>query len=334
MRIKANSYDIVLERGILKKAGEYLNLKRRTAVVTDSGVPSEYAQSILSQCPEGSFIFTAEQGEKSKSFDTLQQLLAQMLSHGFTRKSCVVAVGGGVPGDLAGFAASIYMRGIDFYIIPTTILSQVDSSVGGKTAVNFEGIKNVIGTFNQPKKVLIDSDVLSTLPQRQINSGLAEAVKEGLTGDRDLFEIFESENPCEKIDEIIERALRYKISVVNEDEKESGLRKVLNFGHTIGHGIEAQGTGLYHGECVALGMIPMCSEKTRERLIPVLAKLNLPTEFSGSREKIFNAMLHDKKMNEGSITVTFVDEPGRFRFEEIDPAALRERIQLIVKETD
>ena len=129
MIIKANSYDIIIEKGCLGKAGEYLNLNRRAVIVTDSGVPAEYAQSVLTHCGEGSFIFTAEQGEKSKSFDTLQKLLGEMLSHSFTRKSCVVAVGGGVPGDLAGFAASIYMRGIDFYNIPTTVLSQVDSSV-------------------------------------------------------------------------------------------------------------------------------------------------------------------------------------------------------------
>lgn len=336
MIIKANTYDIVIEKGSLKKAAEYFDLGRKTAIVTDKGVPSEYALTVLKQCGEGSFIFSAEQGEGSKSFDTLQELLKDMLLHGFTRKSCVVAVGGGVPGDLAGFAASIYMRGIDFYNIPTTVLSQVDSSVGGKTAVNFEGLKNIIGTFNQPKKVLIDSNVLATLPLRQINSGLAEAVKESLTGDAELFEKFENENPYEIIDEIIERALRYKIAVVSEDEKEAGLRKVLNFGHTIGHGIESQGgeNPLTHGECVAIGMIPMCSEKTRERLYAVLKKLNLPAEFRGDSEKVFAAVLHDKKMNSGTITVSFVDEPGSFRFEEVSPDSLREKIKSVVKETE
>ncbi len=333
MIIKANSYDIILEKGALAKAGEYLDLNRKTVIVTDSGVPSEYAETLYGFCAEGSFIFRFEQGEKNKSFETLQKLLAEMLSHGFTRKSCVIAVGGGVPGDLAGFAASIYMRGIDFYNIPTTVLSQVDSSVGGKTAIDFEGIKNVIGTFNQPKRVIIDINLLSTLPSRQISSGLAEAVKEGLTGDRELFEIFEGESVTDKTDTIIERALRYKISVVNEDEKENGLRRVLNFGHTIGHGIEAaSGGNLFHGECVALGMIPMCGDKTRERLINVLKKLNLPTEYRGDPEKVYRALLHDKKMNEKNITVTYVDEPGSFRFDNVSPDTLMEKIRMSVKE--
>ena len=200
-----------------------------------------------------------------------------MLDAGFTRRDCVIAVGGGVVGDLSGFAASIYMRGIDFYNIPTTLLSQVDSSVGGKTAIDFEGVKNIVGAFYPPKAVLIDENVLSTLPLRQLNNGLAEALKMSMTSDRELFDIFENGNPYENIGTVIEKSLLIKTDVVNKDEKEQGLRRVLNFGHTIGHGIEAEQAGrLYHGECVAIGMIPMCSTETAERLKRILAKLGLP----------------------------------------------------------
>ena len=183
-------YDIRIERGIIKNAGQYLHLNRRVLIVTDSGVPAQYAASIAAQCKQG-VIYTVEQGEASKSLETFGKLLGAMLEHGFSRKDCVVAVGGGVVGDLAGFAASAYMRGIDFYNVPTTLLSQIDSSIGGKTAINFGGVKNIVGAFYQPRAVLIDPDLLHTLPQRQISNGLAEAVKMALTSDKELFDIFE-----------------------------------------------------------------------------------------------------------------------------------------------
>ena len=261
MNLGKDSYDIIVARKSLKKANEYLNLDRRVLVVTDSGVPAEYAKEIVGRSKEG-ILCTVEMGEGSKSLDTFGTLLRTMLEHGFSRKDCVVAVGGGVVGDLAGFAASAYMRGIDFYNIPTTLLSQIDSSIGGKTAVNLGGVKNIVGAFYQPKRVLIDPDLLKTLPQRQISNGLAEAVKMALTSDAVLFDIFENGDIESNLDEIILRSLNIKKSVVEQDEKEAGLRKILNFGHTVGHGIESSADlhALYHGECVALGMLPMCAE--------------------------------------------------------------------------
>ncbi|MBQ3168251.1 MAG: 3-dehydroquinate synthase, partial [Clostridia bacterium] len=276
MNLQEKSYDILVQRGILESAGEHLNLNRRVLVVTDSGVPAEYAKTLTQQCREP-VIFTVQAGEGSKSMETFLRLLETMLNHGFSRKDCVAAVGGGVVGDLSGFAASAYMRGIDFYNIPTTLLSQIDSSIGGKTAINFGGVKNIVGAFYQPEMVLIDPDLLKTLPKRQISNGLAEAVKMALTSDRALFELFEKEDIESHIDEIIIRSLEIKKSVVEQDEKEAGLRKILNFGHTIGHGIESSEnmTELYHGECVALGLIPMCGETIRPRVIEVLKKCGL-----------------------------------------------------------
>ena len=165
-------YNIYLERGALKKAGELLNLDRKVLIVTDSGVPSDYAKTVASICKEP-FIVTIEQGEPSKCFNTFKMLLSKLVKGNFTRNDCVVAVGGGVVGDLAGFVAASFMRGIDFYNIPTTVLSQVDSSIGGKVAIDFEGYKNIVGAFYPPKAVIIDSDTLKTLPARQISNGLA-----------------------------------------------------------------------------------------------------------------------------------------------------------------
>lgn len=318
MNLGEDSYDILVERGILARANEHLNLDRRVLVVTDSGVPEQYAKTVAEQCKKG-VICTVEQGEASKSIEGFGKLLGTMLDHGFSRKDCVVAVGGGVVGDLSGFAASAYMRGIDFYNIPTTMLSQIDSSIGGKTAINFGGVKNIVGAFYQPKKVLIDPELLKTLPARQISNGLAEAVKMALTSDKELFDIFENENIEDNIDEIIIRSLNIKKNVVEQDERESGLRKILNFGHTIGHGIESseEMSRLYHGECVALGMLPMCGEAIRPRVIEVLKKCSLWRTPEYNWEKIAKAAFHDKKADGNTVTVITVSEVGSFEMKKM-----------------
>ena len=313
MNLGQDSYDIVVERGVLAKANQHLNLNRRALIVTDTGVPVSYSKTIAEQCKE-SMIYTVAEGESSKSLVVFGQLLQTMLDHGFSRKDCVIAVGGGVVGDLSGFVASAYMRGIDFYNIPTTLLSQIDSSIGGKTAINFGGVKNIVGAFYQPKKVLIDPDLLKTLPSRQIANGLAEAIKMSLTSDKELFELFENKAIEANLDEIIIRSLQIKKAVVEQDEKEAGLRKILNFGHTIGHGIESSEgmSELYHGECVALGMLPMCGEEIRPRVSAVLKKCNLYRELEYDWDKITDAAFHDKKADGDKVTVTLVNEAGKF----------------------
>lgn len=312
-----DSYDIILERGALKKASEYIGAKGKVLVVTDSGVPSEYAQTVAFQFKE-SYIFTFPQGEENKSFETYMSICEALLNHSFTRKDAVIAVGGGVTGDMAGFAAATYMRGIDFYNIPTTLLSQVDSSIGGKTAIDFKGVKNIIGAFYQPKKVIIDPDVLSTLTDRHIKNGLAESIKMALTFDKELFGLVSAKDCMSSIDEIIMRSLLIKKRVVEEDEKESGLRKSLNFGHTVGHGIEASLEGeLYHGECVALGMLPMCGEKIRNEVERTLADAGLAVKYDFDRDRVKEIISHDKKSGGDKITVVKCDEIGSFYFEEL-----------------
>ena len=259
-------------------------------------------------------------GEASKNIKTYSAILEKLVENDFTRTDCVIAVGGGVVGDMAGFAAATFMRGIDFYNIPTTVLSQVDSSIGGKTAIDFCGIKNIVGAFYPPKAVVIDPETLKTLPTRQISNGLAEALKMSLTSDVELFDIFESGDPIADIDTVIEKSLYIKRDVVEQDEKETGLRKILNFGHTLAHAYESisRMQDHYHGECVALGMIPMCSKQVRVKLIPILEKLNLPTKFSADAEEVLSFCRHDKKMSGNSITVVFVDAVGKYELKKLD----------------
>ncbi len=328
INVDGGNYNIYLERGALNRAKEYFNLDRKVLIVTDSGVPREYADLVAAQCKEA-VVFVFAQGEASKNFDTYKEILDRLVSGGFTRTDCVVAVGGGVAGDMAGFAAATFMRGIDFYNIPTTVLSQVDSSVGGKTAIDFGGYKNIVGAFYQPKGVIIDPDTLKTLPHRQISNGLAESVKMALTHDKELFSMFESGNF--DIDTVIERSIKIKKSVVEADEKESGVRRVLNFGHTIGHAIESNTPTLYHGECVALGMIPMCSENVRKRLVSVLERLNLPTAVECEYEKIIETMSHDKKMSGDEISIVRVENIGEFKIEKVSFGEFAEAQKAVYK---
>ena len=319
LNLAERGYVINIGRGLTNKAGEIFNLKRRVLIITDSGVPKEYAERVLSGCADGEII-TVDQGEGSKSAECFIRLCERMVEMGMTRGDCVVAVGGGVVGDLAGFTAASYMRGIDFYNIPTTLLSQVDSSIGGKTAINLGGVKNIVGAFYQPKGVIIDPDLLKTLPKRQINNGLAEAIKMSLTLDEELFNLISLGEIEKNIEEIIIRSLMIKKSVVEEDEREGGLRRILNFGHTFGHAVEAQEemAKLYHGECVAIGMIPVSSPEVREKLIPVLNKVGLPTKYDGNLNDALKFISHDKKCDGKKISVVFVDKIGSYRIEKMD----------------
>jgi 3-dehydroquinate synthase len=296
-------------------------------IVTDSGIPEEYVKTLAKLCREA-YTLTLDMGEGSKSLASLERICTVMLEKGFSRKDAVVAIGGGVVGDMAGFAASVYMRGVDFYNVPTTLLSQVDSSIGGETAINFGEVKNIIGAFYQPKKVLIDSDTLKTLENRQINAGLCEAIKMSLTSDKELFSIIEnSTDLINDIDTIIEKSLLIKKNVVEIDPKEKGLRKVLNFGHTIGHAIESYMDGkLLHGECVALGMLPLCSQRVKARLIKVLEKYSLNNSVNIDTDILISYITHDKKSSGTKITTIFVNEIGSFEMREMEIENMREYI--------
>ncbi len=314
LELGERSYDITVGRGLLSHADRYLDLDRRVLIVTDSGVPERYAREVAS-CAREARILTVPMGEGSKSLEVLETVLKTMTDMNMTRRDCAIAVGGGVVGDLTGFAAAVYMRGIDFYNLPTTLLSQVDSSIGGKTAVNLGGIKNVVGAFHQPRAVLIDTDTLATLPERQLANGICEAVKMAATSNEVYFRLLEQmskEEIYENVHDVIVEALKIKRDVVEKDERESGLRKILNFGHTLGHGIEAESdmSELYHGECVALGMLPVCSDDARARLTAVLDKLGLPTRYHGDIDAALGFVSHDKKMSGDMLDVIYVERIG------------------------
>ncbi len=326
--INVQDYDIVIEKGVLSKAHELLNLSRKVLIVTDTGVPKQYSETVAGACAEP-YIVTIPMGEESKNLRTFEHILSVMLENSFTRGDAVVAVGGGVVGDLAGFCAACYMRGVDFYNVPTTLLSQVDSSIGGKTAVDFRGVKNVVGAFYTPKRVIIDPDTLKTLDERQLRAGLSEGIKMAACFDKELFAcIEEAKDINEILDEVIIGSLKIKKKVVEEDFKEKGLRAVLNFGHTVGHAIEALGEGKYlHGECVAMGMLPFCSEGARARIKAVLEKYGLETRIEYGANELAGYILHDKKMSKDKIKAVLVDEIGSFYFDELGISDIINRLE-------
>ena len=315
---KTYSYDVIIQRNILNNISEYLSLQRKVLILTDDGVPSEYVLKISSQCLNP-IIVTVKQGEQSKNIDNYQLVMKTLIEHGFTRTDCLVSIGGGVVGDLGGFISSTYMRGIDFYNIPTTLLSQVDSSIGGKTAIDYNGIKNIIGSFYTPKCVLIDPNTLKTLDKRQLHAGLVEAIKMACTCSSSLFEIIsKSKNLENDIDEIIFQSLQIKQKIVEEDLEEKGLRRVLNFGHTLGHIIEtASNYNLLHGECVGIGMLSFSSDKARKQIKKLLKKYNLPTSYDLSLKDIEDYLIHDKKKTGDYIWIVSVENIGSYELKKI-----------------
>lgn len=324
---KDRVYDIVVERNALEQLEIYLNLKRKVLVISDSLVPSEYTQLVVKKC-EKAYLFIIESGEENKNFDNYRAILNFLIEKSFNRTDAIIAVGGGVVGDLAGFVASTYMRGIDFYNIPTTLLAQVDSSIGGKTAINIGKIKNIVGAFYQPKKVIIDPNTLKTLNHRLLVSGLVEALKMAVTCNKDLFNLIKTSNCLENdLETIIIEALKIKKKIVENDPKELGIRKVLNFGHTIGHIIEScYFDQLYHGECVGIGMLYMCSNTVKSEIKMVLEKYHLPTKALIDEAKINQYLIHDKKMIGDDIAVVYVDEIGSFEIRKVSLDFVKERL--------
>lgn len=324
--MKDDLYNVIVEKNSLNKIEEYLDLNRKVLILTDSGIPKEYVSKVLEKIKEG-YVYEIPEGESSKSFDNFGKILDYLIEKQFTRTDCIVAVGGGVVGDLAGFVAASYMRGITFYNIPTTLLSQVDSSIGGKTAIDKNGVKNVVGAFYPPKCVVIDPVVLKTLDERQLHSGLVEAIKMGITSDKTLFELIKnSKNLFDDIEEIIVKALLVKKYVVEKDPHEKHLRKILNFGHTIGHAIESSGkfNTLLHGECVGLGMLYMVEESLKKELLTVLEKYNLPTTFEANDFDLFRYISLDKKRTGDNISIVYVTEIEHYEIKSIKLEEIKE----------
>lgn len=325
--LENHSYPIYIERNAIQKVHEYIPVSRKIAIITDTGVPEKWVNIVKQQCPD-SFVWTIPQGEPSKCFDQYKKLLEEMISHNMSRKDAIIALGGGVVGDLAGFVAASYMRGIDFYNIPTTVLSQVDSSVGGKVAIDMGSYKNIVGAFWQPKTVIIDPNVLSTLSLRQQHNGLCEALKMGLILDDHLVSLFEQETL--DIDAIITRSIELKRDVVQQDERESNLRKILNFGHTIGHAIEsAYGLNTYlHGECVAMGMLFFIEDETlKQRVLNIYKKLDLPQVPDYDTATLLEYVTHDKKSSHNTVSTILVKQSGSYIIKELSFKEIQEVLE-------
>ncbi len=334
------SYAIKIAPGLLQKLGgecARLKLGDRCAIITDTNVGKKFAKAAFESLAKAGFepvLVTVPAGEKSKRISVVEKCYDQLAAHRLERKSFIVALGGGVVGDLAGFVAATYLRSIPFVQVPTTLLAQVDSSVGGKTGVNLRAGKNLVGAFYQPKLVLCDLDTLKTLPEREFRAGLAEVIKYGIIYDAKLFAQLERalpkilERETQTLSQVIARCCKIKAEVVGQDETESGLRAILNFGHTIGHAIEnSSGYGKFlHGEAISIGQV--CAAKLSQKILGLLERdverikslfqrAGLPVQINltaAHREKLFAAMMLDKKVSGGEIKFVLAVEIGRVEF--------------------
>lgn len=337
VQLGSRSYAIKVGGGLLSRLGaECAQLKfgQRCAVITDSNVARHFARAALKSLAASGFapvLISVPAGEKSKRLAVVEKCYDQLAAHRLERKSFIVALGGGVVGDLAGFVAATYLRGVPFVQVPTTLMAQVDSSVGGKTGVNLRAGKNLVGAFYQPQLVLCDLDALKTLPRREYISGLAEVIKYGIIYDAILFTQLERNLPdllqrdVATLAAVIARCCEIKADVVGQDETESGLRAILNFGHTIGHAIEnSSGYGKYlHGEAIAIGQVAAAKLSHKilglpsgdvERIEKLFSRAGLPVKIKlglARRKKLFAAMKLDKKVSAGEITFVLAEKIGK-----------------------
>lgn len=332
-------YDIFIEKGLLSSCGEYIKNvtdAKKVCVISDTNVFPIYGDKVCQSIEEQGFevlTYVFEAGEASKTTSTVISMVEFLAQNELTRGDIVVALGGGVCGDMAGFAAAIYLRGIDFVQIPTSLLAQVDSSVGGKTAVDLPQGKNLCGSFHQPVLVIIDPDTLDTLTPHFFSDGMAEAIKTGCIKSAPLFDRIEKEDAKDFIEDMIFDCVSIKAGVVERDEKEHGERALLNFGHTAGHSIEKlhNFSTISHGEAVGIGMVMITAAGeangitdagTSDRIAAVLKKYGLLTKDENSLSDIIENMNADKKRTSDSINFTLLHSIGdsfnqKIKYEEI-----------------
>ena len=342
------SYQIQIGTGLLSRLGKEcrrLNLGSRCAIISDRNVAPHYAGPVQKSLTAAGFkplVLTVAAGETAKSLKTVQTCYDHLAAHRLERKSFIVALGGGVVGDLAGFVAATYLRGIPFVQVPTTLLAQVDSSVGGKVGVNLKAGKNLVGAFYQPRLVLCDFDTFRTLPDREYRSGLAEVIKYGIIYDAALFREIERDLPkllareSRTLASVVARCCEIKADVVRQDETETGLRAILNFGHTIGHALEATSHyGKYlHGEAISIGQVAAAKLSTEalglppsetERIRSLFERAGLPTRLQvapAQRGALIRAMTLDKKVSDGQIKFVLARKIGQVEFGLTVPVSL------------
>lgn len=321
----SSSYDIFIERGLIDNCGKIISDLVKTskvAVITDDIVDNLYFETLKCSLEKNGFNvvkFVFKNGETSKSSKTLNMIYEFLCKNNITRSDCIIALGGGVVGDITGFAAATFLRGIDYIQIPTTLLAQIDSSVGGKTAIDLQCGKNLVGAFKQPLCVICDSNVLSTLPVKILADGMAEAIKYGMIKDKELFELIEShniENVNEIIDEIVFKSISIKRNVVENDEFDTGERMILNFGHTLGHAIESYYNyeTYTHGSAVSIGMCKMSAKsadnQTTERLKKCVNSYSLSDDCKATDIELVKLCSNDKKRESNKINFIICKEIG------------------------
>ncbi|HHW47044.1 MAG TPA: 3-dehydroquinate synthase [Clostridiaceae bacterium] len=344
INLKDRSYPIYIDTDFnsIGKCIQSAGVNGKIVVVTDSNVDKLYSGKcvdILTASGFEVYKYVFEAGEKSKNLNTIKEIYKFLIEMKLDRGSALMALGGGVVGDITGFAAATFLRGISFIQVPTSLLAQADSSVGGKVGVDFEGSKNIIGAFYQPKLIYINVNALATLPERELKSGLAEVIKHGIIADRSFYEYIEQN--LNKIIDLDENSLQYVVKtncmikgkVVEQDEKESHLRAILNFGHTIGHAVESVSNfELLHGECVSIGMVGafkiaeymgMVDKKVTKRISDTLTLAGLPVKITGlDIEKVYEQMFYDKKIRNSRLTFILPKDIGEVIQIKIDDTEL------------
>lgn len=356
---QVKAYRIIIGEGVLSEIVQSIEHDNysKLAIITDTNVNEHWAENLEEVLRENInkkiVKIVIKAGEKNKNLKNLEKIWKKLYKERLDRKSLIINLGGGMIGDLGGFAASTYMKGIDFLQIPTTLLSQVDASIGGKTAIDFSGGKNIIGAFSQPIGVIIDINTLATLPARELTSGFAEIIKHGLIADTDYLQLindyFALGKDQDTLEEIIKISCQIKQKVVEEDEKEGGVRKILNFGHTIGHAIESLSlktkSPLLHGEAVAIGLIAEAKQsQLNDTLSPkgfnyieeIIKQAGLPTKYNsrnGNYQNIYKEMLNDKKNSNNKIKWVLLDKLGDATWDNeiTDKSLIKQAINYVIK---
>jgi len=311
-------YEIIIKENLLDELKDYLDTNRFYVIISDNQIPDIYIDKVKSVLNNNIFI-TFPAGEKSKSFSEYQKIIIEMQKYDIQKDACIIALGGGVTGDLAGFVASTYMRGIDYIQIPTTLLAQIDSSVGGKVAINTDLAKNSIGNFYPPKKVLIDYKTLDTLSSRQFNNGMSEMIKYGMIYSEDFFLKILNSDIKENLEYFIYESINIKKHFVESDEFDNGIRQILNYGHTYGHAYEAyyKYEKYLHGEAISLGMVKVCDNiELKKQLILSLEKFDLPTFDPVKDESLYFYIKKDKKYRNNQLNLIIVNEIGKAEIKE------------------
>jgi 3-dehydroquinate synthase len=319
IKSRFSNYDIFIKNSLLDSVEDYVDINQKYVIISDDNIPNSIIEKFTKKI-DVMHIIRFPSGERSKCLDEYSRIINFMIKNYIKKDIIILAIGGGVTGDLAGFVAATLYRGVPYIQVPTSLLSQIDSSVGGKVAINSEDAKNSIGCFYPPKMVLIDPETLKTLPQREFNNGMAEMIKYSLIASKTLFEFLRNDNVYNNLETLIYESLKIKKHFVEADEFDNGIRQILNFGHTFGHAYEVfyEYKKYLHGEAIALGMLKTINPDLKRELVSLLKKYNLPIEDSAKSKDLLEFIKRDKKAKTKSFNLIKVDEIGSASIKELD----------------